>query len=70
MAIVANAANEIAPADKSFCTPNRTNAGSPVSSVTPQYAGEIIMDTTNGVRWRAWGAANTNWYPLDTEITA
>ena len=70
MAIVANLAREATAADKPWHTPNRTNAGNPNSSVTPQYAGEIIFDTTNGVRWRAYGKTNAQWYPLDTEITA
>lgn len=47
--------------DPNYSTPNRNNAGSPVGSVTPQYVGELVQDTTNRVVWRATGTANTAW---------
>ena len=63
MAIVADLSgnNEI---DKPWTTYNRTNAGEPNGSITPQYAGEIILDTTNNALWKAMGIANTTWVAL------
>lgn len=69
MAIVQDDANPGIAADKSFCSPNRTNAGSPSGSLIPQYAGEIVLDTTNGIRWRASGTANTDWHTIDAPVT-
>lgn len=43
MAIVPNQASGASPLDKSFCVPNRSNAGPPATS---QYAGEIVYDST------------------------
>lgn len=47
--------------DKPFKHYNRTNAGSPQNSVTPQYAGERILDTTNGKQYQALGPTNSTW---------
>lgn len=52
------------PTDKSFNNYNRSNAGEPNGSLTPQYAGEIVLDTTNNMLWKAVGTANTAWVPL------
>jgi len=49
------------PTDKPFDQYNRTNAGSPLGSVTPQYAGERVLDTTNGVLYEALGVTNSTW---------
>jgi hypothetical protein len=54
------------PTDKSFDYPNRENAGEPNGSVTPQYAGEIILDTTNNTLWKAVDASNDSWVTLTT----
>lgn len=40
---------------------NVVNAGDPVGSVTPNYVGELLHDTTNNVMYRAIGSANTDW---------
>jgi hypothetical protein len=55
--------------DVSFCSPNRTNAGEPNGSITPQFAGEIILDTTNNCLWKAdplpsAGLTNNCWVAL------
>ena len=48
--------------DISFSKANRTNAGTPVGSLTPVIAGELVYDTTNGVMYRSTNtAANTSW---------
>lgn len=49
------------PTDKPFDTYNRTNAGDPNGSLTPQYSGEIVLDTTNSQLWYAAGTANNTW---------
>lgn len=38
-----------------------TNAGSPVSSVTPQFIGQVLFDTSNSVWYRSTGTTNTAW---------
>lgn len=53
--------------DNSYDKVQRNNAGSPVGSVTPAYVGELIVDTTNFIVWRANGTANTAWEPVDRE---
>jgi hypothetical protein len=65
MAIVPNLAGTT-PTDKSWCYQNRTNAGEPNGSLTPQYAGEIVLDTTNNALWKATGVANNTWVTLTT----
>lgn len=65
MAIVMNKATGFTE-DKSFCTPNRTNAGEPNGSLTPQYAGEIVLDTTGNALWVAITTANNSWVALTT----
>lgn len=63
MAIVANLSGNT-PLDKPWDHYNRTNAGDPTGSVTPQYAGERILDTTNGTLYQALGTANSTWVQL------
>lgn len=60
MAIVVNKAGH-GVVDKQLCTPSRNNAGTPIATLTPAFLGEIVMDTTNRVLWRAVGATNNNW---------
>ena len=48
-------------ADRKLSKPTRSNAGTPVSSLTPAFPGEVVLDTTNRVLWRAIGTANTDW---------
>lgn len=41
---------------------NRTNAGTPVGSLTPRFAGELVYDSTNAVHYRGLNtSANTSW---------
>lgn len=49
--------------DPKLCTPNRTNAGAP-TGLTPQYASEIVHDSTNFLDWRAYGTAAGEFRPL------
>lgn len=68
MAIVREA-SDAGPVDKSFCTHNREMAGTPNGTLTPEYAGEIVFDSTNKVRWKAIGLTNEHWVPIETEVT-
>ena len=52
------------PTDKSFVHYNRTNAGEPNGSLTPEFAGEIVLDTTGNVLWKAMGTTNNTWVAL------
>ena len=65
MARVANLAGST-PTDKSYVHYNRVNAGEPNGSVTPEFAGEIVLDTTNNALWKAMGVANNTWVALTT----
>lgn len=69
MAIVANLADTQFPIDKPLTTHNRSNAGTPNGVLTPEFVGEIVFDSTNKVRWRAIGAANSEWIPEQAEVT-
>jgi len=64
MAFVRNKGNADQPIDTPFDQYNRTNAGDPTGSVTPQYAGERILDTTNGTLYQALGTANSTWVQI------
>jgi len=58
------------PLDKSYTYHNRVNAGTPNAVLTSEYAGEIVFDTTNKVRWKALNRlSNSSWIPIDTEVT-
>lgn len=61
MAIVPNAADQTRSVDRDYCTPNRKNAGTPVAALVPQYLGEIVLDTTGNIEWKAVGLLNTDW---------
>lgn len=53
--------------DVPFNYPNRTNAGEPNGSITPLYAGEIMLDTTNNCLWKGLNTtSNTSWVALTT----
>lgn len=69
MAIVQNSARPEEGTDRPYHTHNRTNAGTPNATLTPQYVGEIVWDTTNKVRWKAIGTTNADWTPLGPEVT-
>lgn len=47
--------------DKSFCKYNRKGAGSPSATITPEYAGEIYLDTTGNDYYTAKGTTNDTW---------
>lgn len=69
MATVANKANPLTPIDPKYCNPNRTGAGTPIATVTPQYAGELYLDTTSpGFLYIATGLANTQWMPVEKSV--
>jgi len=40
---------------------NRTNAGTPVSALIPEFQGERVYDTTNAKTYVAFGTAITQW---------
>jgi len=66
MAIVPNLAfppntNPSFPVDPPLTTPNRYNAGSPAGTLTPLYAGEIVVDTTGHQMYQALGTSNNSW---------
>ena len=48
-------------ADRAYITHTRTNAGTPLAAVTPNFVGEVILDTTNGKRYRAVTLLNSGW---------
>lgn len=54
------------PTDKSYTTPNRSYAGEPNAALTPEYAGELVLDTTNNTIWKAIGVTNDSWVMLTT----
>lgn len=67
MARVANLADDGGGVvDKSYNHPNRENAGEPNGSLTPEYAGEIVLDTTNNALWKAITTANDSWVAITT----
>lgn len=50
--------------DRKLTTVNRANAGDPVGSLTPQYTGEIVFDSTNELVYRGLntdGSTNASW---------
>lgn len=63
MAIVADRSGNN-PTDKSFTYQNRTNAGEPNGLLAPEFAGEIVLDTTNNALWKATSLVNTSWVAL------
>jgi hypothetical protein len=68
MAIVANLANPGDIPDKSYCTWNRRIVGPPMGAAIPEYAGEIVLDITDGVYWRAVGLANGDWVAMTPRV--
>jgi hypothetical protein len=63
MATVIDLARPYEPTDVELAKPNRNIAGSPVGTTTQQYAGEIVLDTTNNMTWISTGPLNTQWTP-------
>lgn len=65
MAIVRNLADGYGGVvDKSFTSPNRSNTGEPNGALTPEFAGEIVLDTTNNRLWKAMNLSATSWIAL------
>jgi hypothetical protein len=50
--------------DQAFNSASRSNGGEPNGSLTPAFVGEIVLDTTNNMLWKAVNVANTDWVPL------
>lgn len=67
MAWVMNKAHPGDVLDKPYKHYNRTNAGDPQAAVTPQYAGERILDITNGVQYQSLGKTNDTWVDCGAE---
>lgn len=64
MAIVANLARPGEAVDKPLTTHNRVTTADPNGALTPQFAGEIVLDTTNQCYWKAMGVVNNTWVAL------
>jgi hypothetical protein len=64
MATVVNKARPAETLDPSYCGPNRTSAGEPNGTLTPQFAGEIVLDTTNNCLWKAISLSISSWAAL------
>ena len=48
--------------DKPLTKPNRSGAGTPISlGLTPQYSGEIVLDTGTGALYIAVGVGASDW---------
>lgn len=61
MATVRDLADETSFTDKSLVEPSIENAGNPNGSVTPEFSGQILLDTTNNMLWRATDLSNDSW---------
>ena len=64
MAIVVNKARPEEGTDPSYTTYTRTNAGEPNGSVTPEFVGELVLDTTNNILWKSLSLTNSSWVAL------
>lgn len=64
MAIVQDLGNPEQAPDKPLTTYNRENAGEPNGSLTPEFSGEIVLDTTNNCLWKAMDLTNDSWVAL------
>lgn len=64
MPIVENKATPGVAADRPYCTYSRTTTLEPNAVLTPQFAGEIVLDTGDNCLWQAKGIANTTWVLL------
>ena len=68
MAIVPNLARQTNHVDSSYNSPNRTTAADPNAVLTPQYSGEIVLDTANKKLWKAENLTNTSWVTITAHI--
>jgi len=68
MAIVLNRADGAGgQVDQPFNTPNRKLGAAPNGSTVPLYAGELVMDTTTGIMYKAMDMTNTGWVVTQTK---
>lgn len=49
--------------------PNRITAAAPYSVLTPNFVGEVVLDTANHMLWRAASSANTGWVAYSPATT-
>jgi hypothetical protein len=68
MATVPNLGATLEPVDRKLATPNRTVTVVPLSTTTPIYAGEIVLDTVTNGLWVAQSLQNDSWIPI-TKVT-
>lgn len=61
MATVVNTGDVALGIDDPHHTYNRQNAGDPNASLTPEFTGEIVLDTTNKKLWIARDLTNDSW---------
>jgi hypothetical protein len=68
MATVANLgdAGDFSVVDPHLCDPNRVTGADPNGALTPAFAGEIVLDTTNKKLWQAQDLTNTHWVEFRT----
>jgi hypothetical protein len=64
MPIVENKARADGFKDQPFCSPNRNVTQEPNGVTTPQFAGEIVLDTSGNCLWKAVTTANNSWVAL------
>ena len=63
MAIVHNRSGN-SPLDVPWTTFNRKVTAEPNAATVPLYSGEIVIDTTNNVLWKAMSTTNDCWVAL------
>lgn len=74
MATVANkdggdvAGNPGVVTDKALTKPSVENAGDPLGAVTPEFAGQILLDTTNGALYYAEDITSDSWVPASRTV--
>ena len=68
MTIVANKDGGHPAIDRPYCTYNRIVAAPPPGITTPEYAGEIVLDSAGAGLWKAEGTGNTSWVPFSARI--
>jgi hypothetical protein len=50
--------------DRKLSKYSRANTGAPTGLLTPQFPGEIVLDTTNAQLYAATGPGIDNWTPV------
>lgn len=71
MAVVADKSGNN-PTDVKWTSASRNVAGDPNTTgpLTPAFAGEIVLDTTNHAWWKSTTMVNASWIALTTPYTA